>query len=127
VRTAESILSLDNSDLFKYTLTGTNVETLEMVKAQFQTQPTSIEYKILDIEQDTGKQAYEDHTYDIVIAANSLYTVQNVDKALANAHNLLKPSGKLCLVEVTHPGLRLGIVLGSLPGYSRYVHKVELV
>lgn len=106
-------------------MTGTNVERLEKIKAQFQTQPTSIEYKVLDIEQDTSKQAYDDHTYDIVIAANSLYTAQNVDKALANAHNLLKPSGKLCLIEVTHPGLRLGVVLGSLPGYSRYVQYIR--
>ena len=122
INTASAVLSLSHSGLFHYTLGGKDSTAVEKAKAQLQTKQLSAEAKVLIIDLDPFKQGFEDHTFDIIIATNSLYTVQNMDKALANALKLLKPGGKLCLIEVTNPGLRLGIVLGCLPDWLRQVN-----
>lgn len=75
-----------------------------------------MDFRVLDIEQEPTSQGFEP-VYDLVIASCSLHVTSDVDAALRNARSLLKPGGKLLLLECTQPKLMHGLVLGTLPDY----------
>lgn len=81
-----------------------------------------VQYGVLDIEhpnfgaQDLVAQA--EGSYDVIVAANVLHATKNLQITLRNVRRLLKPSGKLILVEMTTPdNVETGFVWGSLPGW----------
>lgn len=59
-------------------------------------------FKVLDIEKAATSQGYEAHSYDIVIASNSLRPTASLRTTLANTRQLLKPGGYLVLLEITN-------------------------
>ncbi|GFF62126.1 putative acyl carrier protein [Aspergillus udagawae] len=52
-----------------YTFTGTNNATLDTAKVKFKDYE-SLNYRLLDISSDIRKQGFEQHSYDLVFAAN---------------------------------------------------------
>ncbi|KAI0854080.1 hypothetical protein F5Y00DRAFT_250253 [Daldinia vernicosa] len=60
--------------------------------------------KALDIELDTQAQGFEDGTYDVIICSMISYTTSDMTMALKNCHKLLRPGGKLILLENIKPG-----------------------
>ena len=111
--------SSTHGGLFNYTFSGPDPAILESAKERLQAHRASIEFKVLDIEQDPSGQGFKDNAFDLIIASNALYSAQSLDKALANARKLLNPGGKLCLIEVTNPGMRLRTILSCLPSWLR--------
>lgn len=109
-----SIQSISNSESFHYVLSNSDSDILKRLELQLKSQPGSLDYRILDIEDELSRQGFEDNTFDIIIASNTLYSAQILDKALANVQRLLKPGGKLCIIELTRPGLPIQTVLGCL-------------
>ncbi|RYP51839.1 hypothetical protein DL768_002915 [Monosporascus sp. mg162] len=75
-----------------------------------------ISYSVLDIEQDPSEQGHS-AIYDVVLASQCLHATPNITKTLANCRKLLKPGGKLVLVENTQNAIGHGLVLGTLTGY----------
>ncbi|KAF2473021.1 polyketide synthase [Lindgomyces ingoldianus] len=73
-------------------------------------------FGVLDIEQDPSSQGFQP-VYDLVIASCSLHVTRDVDLTLRNARSLLKPGGKLLILECTQPKITHGLVLGTLPDY----------
>jgi NADPH:quinone reductase-like Zn-dependent oxidoreductase/ubiquinone/menaquinone biosynthesis C-methylase UbiE len=77
-----------------------------------------VQYQTMDIEQDPEAQDFELDRYDFVVAANVLHTTKDLSITLANVRRLLKPHGKLILIEMTTPNnIETGFVWGSLPGW----------
>ncbi|TGJ79406.1 hypothetical protein E0Z10_g9358 [Xylaria hypoxylon] len=77
-----------------------------------------IDYRILDIEDDLETQGFTPGTFDVVVAAHVLHATKDLSKTLSNVRKLLKPGGKLILVEFTTPDeVDTGFVWGSLPGW----------
>lgn len=81
-----------------------------------------VQYRVLDIEhQDFSAQdiiAQGEGSYDVVVAANVLHATKDLQSTLTNVRRLLKPCGKLILVEMTTPrNMETGFVWGSLPGW----------
>ncbi|KAJ3579321.1 hypothetical protein NPX13_g1244 [Xylaria arbuscula] len=77
-----------------------------------------IDYRILDIEDDLETQGFTPETFDVVVAAHVLHATKDLVKTLSNVRKLLKPGGKLILIEFTTPGaVDTGFVWGSLPGW----------
>ena len=75
-------------------------------------------YRVLDIEGDVSAQGYQDGSYHMVIAANVLHATKDLRTTLRNVRRLLKPNGKLILMEITEPQkTRMGFVFGLLPGW----------
>ncbi|KAK2612687.1 hypothetical protein QQS21_001304 [Conoideocrella luteorostrata] len=75
-------------------------------------------YKALDIEIDPSSQGFELETYDVVVAANVLHATKDLKHTLSNVRKLLKPQGKLILMEMTTPdSIETGFAWGSLPGW----------
>ncbi|KAK4498658.1 hypothetical protein PRZ48_009168 [Zasmidium cellare] len=76
-----------------------------------------MQYKKLDIERDPKAQGFEDGAYDIVLASQALHATRDMVKTLQNVHRLLKPDGKLLMVEFTRSVVDGQLIFGLLPGW----------
>ena len=76
-----------------------------------------LNFHSLDIERAPCDQGFETGSYDLVIAANVLHATTSIDKTLQNVKSLLKPGGKLALIELTRFIPLLNLVFGTLPGW----------
>lgn len=75
-----------------------------------------VHYSVCNIEQDPLKQGYQP-VYDVVMASQTLHATASISNTLDNCRKLLKPGGKLVLVENTQNNVLVGIILGTLTGY----------
>ena len=78
---------------------------------------TKVTFKTLDISRDPMKQGFEVHSYDLIVASNVVHATSSIEKSLANLRRLLRPQGKLALIELTQPQLFLSLIFGTLPGW----------
>lgn len=76
-----------------------------------------ISYSVLDIEADPEAQGHRP-VYDVVLASQTLHATASISQTLENCRKLLKPQGKLVLVENTREdSMIVGLILGTLTGY----------
>jgi malonyl CoA-acyl carrier protein transacylase/ubiquinone/menaquinone biosynthesis C-methylase UbiE len=73
-----------------------------------------IDFRPLNIEADLGDQ---EGSYDIIVASLVLHATKSLRKTMTNVRKLLKPGGKLLLIETTTDRLDLQLVFGTLPGW----------
>ena len=76
-----------------------------------------ISFRKLNIEDSPADQGFEPASYDLVIAANVLHATKYADKTARNVRSLLKPGGKLVLLERTRPTIHRSFIFGTLPGW----------
>lgn len=76
-----------------------------------------VHFTTLDIGKSPAQQSFEEHSYDLIIACNSLHVTSSVDEAIAHAGQLLKPGGKLVLIEITKLHPFINMIFGLLPGW----------
>lgn len=76
-----------------------------------------IDYKKLDTEFDPVEQGFTAGSYDMIVAALVLHATKNLRRTMTNVRKLLKPGGKLILVENTQDTLDLQLIFGTLPGW----------
>ena len=107
------------SQTFEYVFSCPNEDALKKAEEQLITCKNRVHIKLLDPEKDLSGQGFQSGTFDIVIISDPLGAAQDADRTLAISRKLLKTGGKLCLVNVTHPGMALSLVLRSLPSWSR--------
>ncbi|KEY70889.1 hypothetical protein S7711_00732 [Stachybotrys chartarum IBT 7711] len=84
----------------EFAITDVSEDRLAVVRAstsEFQ----DITYATLDIEKDTPQQNFQHSTYDVIFWSNIVQSTATIDKALENSGKLLKPGGKLVLLEST--------------------------
>ncbi|MBZ4320498.1 type I polyketide synthase [Streptomyces huiliensis] len=70
----------------------------------------------LDLTADPAEQGFEDGSFDLVIAANSLHTAHDPDRALSHVHRLLADDGHLLALESHHTPL-VAPVFGLLDSF----------
>lgn len=101
-----------------YTYTDVSAGYFEKAQDVFKNYINKMRFKLLDIEKDPAAQGFEDHAYDLIIAANVLHATKNLEQTMTNVRRLLKPGGYLVLLEVTNNGpMRIGFVMSGLPGW----------
>jgi NADPH:quinone reductase-like Zn-dependent oxidoreductase/ubiquinone/menaquinone biosynthesis C-methylase UbiE len=99
-----------------YTFTDISTGFFENARAKLAKWMKGITYKKLDISQDPVQQGFATEQYDVVIASNVLHATPNIADTLDHVRSLLKPNGKLLLMEaIIHPPLSLPYSL--LPGW----------
>ena len=88
-------------------------------KAQTLLEPWSgvINFGKLDIERLPSSQGFSKGVYDLVIASNVLHATMSIDNTLRNSRELLKPGGKIILLEITKLQPHLNVSFGTLPGW----------
>ncbi|KAK0741973.1 hypothetical protein B0T21DRAFT_408828 [Apiosordaria backusii] len=100
-----------------YDFTDVSSGFFEAAKDKFQDWNNVVRYKKLDIEQDPVKQGFEEGTYDVVIACQVLHATKSMNHTMTNVRRLLKPGGKLFLMETTKDPVDLQFVFGFLQGW----------
>ena len=102
----------------QYVYTDISPGFFQAAEARFGKHSNRVIYKVLDIEKDPSSQGFEPGMYDLVVAASVLHATSSIDNALRNCRELLKPNGKLILIEPTNlEAVRIPFVFGLLPGW----------
>jgi len=74
----------------------------------------------LDIEQAPESQAFQLHSYDVIVAANVLHATADLDRTIAHVSSLLAPGGTLLLLEGARRVRWMDITFGLTDGWWRY-------
>ncbi|KAK8110205.1 Highly reducing polyketide synthase ACRTS2 [Apiospora kogelbergensis] len=120
--TLPSLLAIDeategSTSFFKYTFTDISSGFFENTGKKLQRWSHRMTYKKLDISQDPVAQGFQLGSYDLIIASNVLHATQDITATLKNTRSLLKPNGKLGLVEITRPTAPCAMHFATLPGW----------
>ena len=83
-----------------------------------------VEFSTLDIDQNPLENGYEP-VYDVVLACESIHATASMDRTLAHCRSLLKPDGKLVLVETVKMRVLLGVLYGTLTDYWQSDDRTE--
>ena len=78
------------------------------------------EFKVLDIERSPRSQGFEQHSFDVVIAASVLHATRDIVESVRHARELLKPGGILVLLELTGRLRFLDLIFGLTDGWWRF-------
>ena len=102
----------------QYDYTDISESFFEQARERFKTFRSKMHFRILNIEEDVIQQGYTAGKYDLIVAAWVLHATRDLAATVRNVRKLLKPGGKLVLVEIMTPDrLRCGVVFGTLPGW----------
>lgn len=101
-------------DRFHYTDISTGF--FSQAKVKFGQWRSCIDFKALDITKDPEEQGFESHSYDLLIASNVLHATPDISKTLQHIHKLLKPGGRMLLLELTGKTASIQAIFGILPG-----------
>lgn len=75
-------------------------------------------FKVLNIDHDPASQGFETNSYDLVVAAMVLHATADLNKTLGHIRTLLRPGGRLVLVEVISPDCTfVNVGCGSLESW----------
>ena len=88
----------------------------ERAKEKFERWSGFLNFRRLDIEQSPTEQGFEPNSYDLIIASEVLHATVRMDSTMRNVRTLLKPGGKLVVIESILATTFGGIVFGTLPG-----------
>lgn len=102
-----------------YTYTDISTGFFEQAAEKFKGSAEVLEFKKLDIEQNPSLQEGfgNEKQYDVVLAANVLHATTDIHRTLSHVRKLLRPGGKMILLELTHPTIGLSLIFGNLPGW----------
>jgi yersiniabactin nonribosomal peptide synthetase len=116
----KSLLSLLTPGEAIYTCTDHSTFFTNTAKNKFKNY-SFVQYQMLDIDQNPQDQGYDAHSYDVIIASNSLHRAQNIETTLAYMQSLLAPGGLLLLLEMTRNSRLQQISTGFLEaGFTRF-------
>ncbi|KAI9689893.1 MAG: Type I Iterative PKS [Bathelium mastoideum] len=110
-------LSSSPSTFRKYDFTDISSGFFATAQSALEEWSGMVQYQTLDIERDPAEQGFEVESYDLIIAANVLHATSSLDKTISNVRKLLKPGGKLALIEMTRLVPGGNIIFGLLPGW----------
>ena len=115
----------DAPDLIQsYTYTDISSGFFETAKDRLDDWKSVIDYKTLDISRDPVEQGFEANTYDLIVASNVLHATRSMRETMTNVRKLLKPGGRLLLVEINRSTAAvtriIGTIFGTLPGWWEF-------
>ncbi|MCJ1354257.1 MAG: hypothetical protein MMC33_004244 [Icmadophila ericetorum] len=77
-----------------------------------------VKFKTVSMSKDPTSHGLPMESFDVIILS-VLEDIHDLDGRLVNAKRLLKPGGKLCVIGITNPGMRLSLVLHCLQAMPR--------
>ncbi|KAJ4376392.1 hypothetical protein N0V83_001675 [Neocucurbitaria cava] len=103
--------------LKSYTYTDISSYFFQRAAEKFETFVQFMKFKKLDVEQDPETQDFRPASYDVIVAANVLHATSDMHRTMVHARKLLRPGGKLILLEMTNRLLAASVIFGTLPGW----------
>jgi len=90
----------------------------ETAKVKLSSWGELISYRRLDIESSPTDQDFQAGSYDVVVASDVLHATAEIQRTMVNVRSLLKPGGKLVLIEETgSKQLLRWLPFATLPGW----------
>jgi SAM-dependent methyltransferase len=119
--TGHLLSKLESTTDFKrykdYTLTSKSPSFISGAQEKYSASK-SVLYSVLDIDKDPQAQGFEAQ-YDLVIASRVLHATDVLSQTVQHSRKLLKPGGKLVVVEMTRALDVAGMLSGTFPGFWR--------
>ena len=101
-----------------YTYTDISPSFFETAKERFGQHNERMSFKPLDISKSPLQQGFESSEYDLVVASGVLHATRNIAETLSYTRHLLRPGGKLLLLEPANLNcVRIPFIFGLLPGW----------
>ena len=113
----QALESWETSCLLRYDFTDISPGFFEPASKLLKSFLSKLQFKKLDIELDPFQQGFQSDSYDLIIASNVLHATSNLGVVLKHVRKLLKPEGRLAMIEVTAPQDYLQVTFGLLPGW----------
>lgn len=101
----------------EYAYTDISVGFFEKARQKFAIVEKHMRFAKLDLEVCPSLQGFELGSYDVILACNVIHTTSDLLKCLRDLLALLRPGGKLIMMETTVDNIRDGIIFGLLPGW----------
>jgi acyl transferase domain-containing protein/NADPH:quinone reductase-like Zn-dependent oxidoreductase len=102
---------------FMYTFTDISAGFFDKARAKLSQWANQMIYSKLDISQDPLPQGFNAQSYDVILASNVLHATSDIVTTLKNVETLLKPGGKLVLMEGVKTPPPSFIPYALLPGW----------
>jgi acyl transferase domain-containing protein len=100
----------------KYCYTDISSSFFEQGKVLLDKWNSLINFKVLDISKDPADQGFELNQFDLVVASNVLYATPSINESLGNIRKLMKPGGRMLVIENHRDTATVNTVFGTLPG-----------
>ena len=100
-----------------YDFTDISSGFFEAARQKFAKWGDMMDFKKLDIEKDSAEQSFTPGSYDLIVASIVLHATKSLSRTMTHVRKLLKPGGKLFLLETTQDRVDLHLVFGTLPGW----------
>lgn len=113
----QSLSSEEGRTFERYDFTDVSSGFFEDARQKLKEWFGTIFYSTLDIGKDPIEQGFVGGSYDLVLAYNALHVTKSIDDAIINARKLIKPGGKLILIEITRLVSYVNMIFGLLPGW----------
>ncbi|KAJ2987981.1 hypothetical protein NUW58_g4216 [Xylaria curta] len=99
-----------------YHYTDISPAFLSAASAKFHSYSGNITFASCDISEDPVTQSFVQGSYDLVVASQVLHLAVDIEQALFNIRKLLRPGGKLLLIDTTLPdtAVQTGFAFGLL-------------
>ncbi|RAH80851.1 polyketide synthase [Aspergillus japonicus CBS 114.51] len=101
----------------RYDFTDASAAFFEAARMRFSGWEDVMDFRRLDIETNPAAQGFDCGSYDVVLACQVLHATSNMRRTLDHVRQLIKPGGKLVLVETTRDQLDEFFTFGLLPGW----------
>ncbi|XEV02348.1 hypothetical protein FSHL1_007635 [Fusarium sambucinum] len=114
----QAMQSQSQSPFTIYTYTEMSPEMIGQPRGKFGDWTSPIDYKKLDISQDLLAQSLSGNSFDLVVSSNVSYNSTGIDTASGHIKNLMKPGGRLVLMEplrMVMSLISLGVQLNGMP------------
>lgn len=118
IRLLEAMSSDGVKKWARYDYTDISPEFFDQARKKFSRYLNQMQFRVCDVSKDPASQSFELGSYDLVVASHVLHATDDLDESLRNIHKLLKPRGKLLLLETTDPkAVQVGFAFGLLKGW----------
>lgn len=100
-----------------YAFTDISPGFFERAQHKFSKNAAKLKYAVLDIERPPREQGFEEHSFDLVIASNVLHATKSLSSTMQHCRQLLRPGGRMILLEITSETLHTQFIVCGLPGW----------
>ncbi|KAJ5919847.1 hybrid NRPS/PKS enzyme [Penicillium verhagenii] len=115
--TTRAVLEALGNQFASYTYTDISTGFFENARTLFSHHGNNLSFKTLNIENDPVDQGFQEGTFDMVISSNCLHATRSLGETLRHCRQLLRPGGRLVLLEITRDFLPTQLVMSTLPGW----------
>jgi acyl transferase domain-containing protein/NAD(P)-dependent dehydrogenase (short-subunit alcohol dehydrogenase family)/phospholipid N-methyltransferase len=115
--TTRAVLDALGNQYASYMYTDISTGFFENARTVFSQHSSKLAFKTLNIENNPVDQGFTEGTFDMVISSNCLHATRSLGETLRHCRQLLRPGGRLVLLEITRDFLPTQLVMSTLPGW----------